>query len=356
MSRRLRITLLASGAALALLLATALMLLYVMLRPQRFTRTLKAGARQAGLELTLTAPAHPSLWPNPGVRLEGLQLYVSGQPYPLLIAESGRIVVPWRTLLGGATAITKLQLDTPRLNLDQLQRALANLPSGNGNGAPALPRIDTGITIRNGALIRNNQLLLEHIDLHTGALVPGQPFVLDAEARNDGQPTRLVKLTFTPQRAQDGAIALTKLQLDARSGQHLALRLSGAAHWRGGARLQLELSGQATTAQGDPYAISLSSEPKPDTPQVLHLKVDGKAGSADLRLSPVTLTAWWRHITGAYTPGPLPTPPLDGRVKAAELNFGSLHAKDLELTSGDALPAPAASSAAPASKPKGTGK
>jgi len=92
MNRRLRITLLASGITLVVLLATALVLVYVMLRPERFTRTLKAGARQAGLELTLTAPARPSLWPRPGVRLEGLQLFVSGQPYPLLIAERGRIV------------------------------------------------------------------------------------------------------------------------------------------------------------------------------------------------------------------------------------------------------------------------
>lgn len=352
MSRRLRITLLATGATLALLLATALVLLYVMLRPQRFTQTLKAGARQAGLTLTLTAPARPSLWPNPGVRLEGLQLYVSGQPYPLLIAESGRIVVPWRTLLGGDTAITKLQLDTPRLDLDQLQRALANLPAGNG--APDLPRIDTGITIRNGTLIRNNQLMLDHIDLHTGALVPGQPFVLDAEAGNDGKQTRLVKLSFTPQRTHDGAIALDKLRLDARSGEHVALQLSGAARWMGGARLQLGLTGQWTTAKGDPYKISLSSDPKPDTPRQFHLKVDGKAGSADLQLSPAKLTAWWRHITGAYTPGPLPAPPLDGTVKAAELNLGELHAKGLELSSGDALPAAAASSKPPASA--GTGR
>jgi len=356
MSRRLRITLLASATVLVLLLASALVLVYVMLRPERFTQTLKAGARQAGLQLTLTAPAHPSLWPRPGVRLEGLQLYVSGQPYPLLIAESGRIVVPWRTLLGGTTAITKLQLDAPRLDLDQLQRALGNLPVGNGKGPPSLPRIDTGVTIRDGALIRNGQPTLEHIDLHTGALVPGQPFILDAEARNDGQQMRLLKLSFTPRRAKDGAIALDKLVLDGRSGQHAALHLAGQARWSGGARLQLELAGQWMTRKGDPYKIALTGKPTPGTPQEFHLEVDGKAGSADLRLSPSRLTAWWQQITGAYSPGPLPTPPLDGRVKAAELNLGDLHARDLELTSGDALPAPAASVAKPAAKPKGKPK
>lgn len=354
MSRRLRITLLASGIAVAVLLATALVLVYVMLRPERFTRTLKAGARDAGLELTLTAPARPSLWPRPGVRLEGLQLYVSGQPYPLLIAESGRIVVPWHTLLGGATAITKLQLDTPRLDLDQLRIALADLPTGNGKGAPALPRIDTGITIRDGALMRDGQMMLEHIDLHTGSLVPGKPFTLDAEAGGEGREPRLAKLTFTPRRGTDGAIELDQLALDVRSGHHVALQLAGKARWMGGAQWLLDLAGQWTSSQGDPYKIALTSEPRPGAPQEFHVKVDGKAGSADVSLSPARLTAWWRHITGAYTPGPLPTPPLNGQVKAAELNLGDLHAKDLVLSSGDALPAPAASAAAKPSK--GTGK
>jgi hypothetical protein len=80
----------------------------------------------------------------------------------------------------------------------------------------------------------------------------------------------------------------------------------------------------------------------------MHLKIDGKAGSADLRLSPAKLAAWWQHLTGPYTAGPLPLPPLDGHASANTLDVGDLHVKGLKITSGDALPAKAASGAAPA--------
>lgn len=343
MSRRLRIALLGSAITLVVLLASALMLVYAMLRPERFTRTLQASARQAGLTLTLTSPARPSLWPRPGVRLDGLQLYVSGHAYPLLIAKRGRIVVPWRTLLGSGADIATLQLDTPRLDLDQLRSALAALPASSSS-APDLPHIGTGVTIIDGALIHNNRVLLDHLELHTGSLLPGHVFTLDAAARDTDKHKRLLKLQFTPQRARDGSILLNDLGLQARAGSRGALELGGTAQWMGGPRFRLDVSGRWTTQSGAPYRIAMSSEPVPGAPLTLEFKVDGKDVAADLRLSPTQLSAWWRHMAGAYVPGPLPLPPMDGSVDAKELKVGDLEVKGLKLRSGDAMPATAASS------------
>jgi hypothetical protein len=350
MSRRLRITLMTAAATVLVVLAAALVLAYVMLRPERFTRTLRASARDAGLELTLTAPAHPTLWPRPGVRLQGLQLFVQGQSNPLLVADGGRIVVPWRTVLGGAPAITTLELDAPRLDLGQLQRALANLPVASGK-PPTLPRIDTGISIRQGALVRDNELLLQDIDLHTGALTPRHPFTLDAQAKYETGRPGLLKLQFTPHTATDGGIVLDHLQLDIRSGKQAGAQLHGRATWAGGSRLQLDLAGRMQAQADSPYNVSVQSDaPGSGT---LHLKIDGTSGNADMHLSPQQLSDWWQSLVGTYRPGALTPPPVNGSIDADELDLGGIRIQGLKLRSGNAVPAGAGSAAPP---PKGAGK
>jgi uncharacterized protein involved in outer membrane biogenesis len=350
MSRRLRITLIAISATVLVVLASALVLAYVMLRPERFTRSLRASANEAGLELNLTAPAHPTLWPRPGVRLEGLQLFVQGQSNPLLVADGGRIVVPWRTVLGGDAAITTLELDAPRLDLGQLQRALANLPVASGQ-PPTLPRIDTGITIRNGALVRDNRLLLQDIDLHTGALTPRRPFTLDAQAQWDSGKQGLLKLQFTPRTAADGGIVLDELRLGIRSGKQAGAQLQGTARWSGGERLQLNLAGTMQAQAGNPYRVSLQSD-APVT-GTLHMKIDGPSGRADMHLSPQHLSNWWQSLVGTYRPGALTPPPLKGSVDADELDMGDIHIKGLKLRSDIDAPASAGTASPP---PKGAGK
>jgi uncharacterized protein involved in outer membrane biogenesis len=347
MNRRLRITLLSVAGIMLLLATAALVLAYVMLRPERFTGILRNSARNAGMELTLTAPAKPTLWPRPGVRLQGLQLYVQGQSYPVLVADSGRIVVPWRTLLDGKSAITKLELNAPRLDLGQLRRALATLPEGSGKSAK-LPRIDTGITIRNGALVHDNEQLLQDIDLHTGALVPDQAFSLVAHARNAaGQPQQL-KLQFKPRMATQHAIELSDMLVDVHAGKTDSVQLRGTARWAGNGQAQLHLSGRLHTQASGDYDIAVQTAPTPTAGDTLHLKVQGKAGKADLNLSPDQVAVWWQRIVGAYAPGALPPPPVDGSIDAQQIDLGPIQIKGLKLRSGSAIPAPAASTADPA--------
>ncbi len=347
MTRRLRITLLSLTGLLLVLAATGLILVYVMLRPERFTAMLRDSARDAGMQLTLAAPARPSLWPRPGVRLQGLQLFVQGQSYPLLVADNGRIVVPWRTLLGGSTAITTLELDAPRLDLDQLRQAVAALPASQA-AAPQLPRIDTGIRIHDGALVQGRTTLLRHVELRTGALMPDHPFGLDADAEDTSGRGQQLHLSFTPHRTPGQDIELAGLRLDVRSGKSASMQLAGRARWSGGGKGQLDLSGLAHAASSGNYALSLSMAPAPAPPGSLRLKLDGKAGKADLVVSPLQWSAWWRRIAGAYVPGALPPPPLVGTLDAERIDIGSLHISGLKLRSDGAAPASAGSTAAPA--------
>ncbi len=348
MSRRLRITLLAAAATLATLAAVALLLVYVMLRPERFTRTLQQSARQAGLELTLTAPAHPSLWPRPGVRLQGLQLFVEGQSYPLLVADGGRVVVPWHTIFTGSSDITTLQLDAPRLDLGQLRQALTAW-SGRKGSTSQLPKIGTGITLRDGALAMDNRVLLHHIQLHTGPLQPGKLFQLDAQARHRDNPPWRLKLDFTPREPQRGAVELSQIHVDARSGPS-RIELAGQAGWSRTAPMQLQLAGEITSGKKTHYQVALSIAPPPAPTGTLHLAVKGPTTQADLLLSPRQLAAWWQRMTGRFIPGPLPQLPLKGSISARSLDLGPVRIEGLQLHSDDTAPAAAGTAPTPDGK------
>ncbi len=79
MSRRLRLILLVLGGfALALVLA-AVIAVYLLLQPERFTRMLQTQARTAGLELNLASPASPTLFPRPALDLDGITLNARGR-------------------------------------------------------------------------------------------------------------------------------------------------------------------------------------------------------------------------------------------------------------------------------------
>lgn len=348
LSRRARITWLSIAGGVALLLLVAVVLAYVMLRPERFTRTLRNAARSAGLELTLTSPAHASLWPKPGVQLEGLQLFVQGHADPVLIASHGMLVVPWRTLLGGPIAITRLELDSPRLDLDQLRAALARMSSGSG-AAPRLPAIDTGASIRDGTLVSGNAVLLQNVNIQTGALKPGKVFTLDLDASRRSGRVMSVQLHFTPKHPAKSGIDLEDIALVARSGHQARLEMTGHALWQGGSALDLALAGTLYLDDQRAYRLAVDSVAGSNAPPgLLRMKLDGPASHIDMRLSPGALANWWQTVAGNQPPGPLPQPPMDGSIQARRIDLGPLKIKGLELRSGDAVPAASGSTPTPA--------
>lgn len=343
-TQRARI-LVAIGGVLGALLLALLVTAYVMLQPARMTRVLRSAAQGAGLQLSLGAPAEPTLFPRPGLELHGLQLTPYGSQTPMLIAARGRIVVPWRVLLGSTPAITRLELDAPRLDLGGLQQTLAQLHGSGGNG-PTLPRIDAGISIHNGALVSGNRLLFDGIELRTGTLAPGQPFNLHVAARTaDGTPYTF-DLAGTPTRGS-GVIRFHGLHMRAQGHKLFALTLGGQGSWRGGADVELSLTGALRNAAGRTYHVDIGLQPAGDArPLTLALKVDGAHAHADLTLPPLALTEWWRRLAGADpiagSDAPPGAPPLQGSASVQHLQAGPVSIDGLQIEAG---PAAASSSA-----------
>ena len=350
MSRRLRLILLMLGGfALAVVLA-AVIAVYLLLQPERFTRMLQTQARTAGLELNLASPASPTLFPRPALDLDGITLNAEGAGAPILLAAHGQLVLPWHTVLGGPTVISQLQIESPRVDLDALQEWLAALPAQPEDAPPNIPRIDTGVSISHGSVVRGNEVLLGNVSLEAGSLISGQPFPLALSAVTAaGMPLQL-RLSATP-RIEGNALQLNNITLHLSQGSAMTLALTGNAHWHGAADAAASLAGKLDQANAGQYDISLLLTPADqNNPLLLALKLDGPANHADLRLPPLALARWWSQLGDPQGPQ-LSVPPGSGHAEIAKLEAGSISIEGLTIRAGDDVPAPAGTAAAPAAKP-----
>jgi len=351
MSRRLRLTLLALGGfALAVVLA-AVVAVYLLLQPERFTRMLQTQARTAGLELNLASPASPTLFPRPALDLDGITLNAEGAGAPILLAAHGQLVLPWHTVLGGPTVISQLQIESPRVDLDALQEWLAALPAQPEGSPPNIPRIDTGVSISHGSVVRGNEVLLGNVSLEAGSLISGRPFPLGLSAVTAAGTPLQLRLSATP-RIEGNALQLNNITLHLSQGSAMTLALTGNAHWHGAADAAASLAGKLDQASAGQYDISLLLTPADQSnPLLLALKLDGPANHADLRLPPLALAHWWSQLGDPQGPQ-LSVPPGSGHAEIAKLEAGGISIEGLTIRAGDAVPAPAGTAAAPA-KPAG---
>lgn len=349
MSRRWRIALLSAASVIAALVLTAVIAVYWLLQPDRITETLQAQAKAVGLELNLASPASPTLFPRPALELQGITLNQTGAAMPILLAARGRIALPWRTLIGGPTIISRLEIDAPRVDLDALQTWVSSLPASQGNAPPQIPRIDTGILISRASVVRGNDILLDNLALETGQLKPGKRFSLDATAQDaSGDPVQL-RLLATP-RMSGGGMLFQNVALHLSHGARTTIDLQGHARWHGAADASADLSGQLDDANSGKYDVALTLTPADAVdPLLFRLKLDGPGNKADLRLPPLALASWWSQLGSGDAP--LTMPPGSGHVEADKLDFGSIGIEGLTLDIGNDVPAPAGSSggAAPAS-------
>lgn len=348
---RLRLLLIAcAGIVLAIMLAL-LAALYLLLQPDRFTAMLQAQAHEAGLELSVSSPASPSLFPRPALELEGLTLNARGADTPILLAVRGRLALPWRTLFGGSTVISRLQIESPRVDLDALQSWLAGLPPRPAGEPMQIPRIDAGVRISGGSVVSGDQLLLSDVALDAGILAPDRPFPLDLSAKEpDGTPLQL-HLSATPHMDAD-TLLLQSIALRLSQGSKLTLRLNGTAHWHGAANASLELSGKLEHTDAGSYDTRLTLTPATQhDPLLLALKLDGKDNHIDMRLPPLALVNWWAQLNNAQGPR-LTVPPGSGQADIARIDSGNVHIEGLRLQAGDAVPASAGSAPSPAAPAK----
>jgi len=354
MTRGLRRLLIGVGALAFAALFAVLIVVYLLLQPDRFTAMLQEQAHDAGLVLNLASPASPTLFPRPALDLRGITLNAEGADSPILLASRGRLVLPWRTLLGGPTAIAQMEVDAPRVDLDALQDWLATLPPQPANAAPTIPRIDAGISIEHGSVVRGDQLLLNNVTLSAGTLAPGQEFPLSMSATTAAGAPLQLRLTATP-RMQGNAMQLDHIQLHLSQGSGTTLALSGNARWHGAADAAAQLGGKLDQVDSGSYDIALALTPANQTdPLLLHLKLDGPDNHADLRLPPLALAHWWSTLNAPADrqAGPLPSvPPGSGTLQVAKLQVGNLAIEGLSVQAGDDAPAVAGTVAKPAAAP-----
>jgi AsmA protein len=353
MSRRLRLILLVAGALALTATLVVVVAVYLLLQPDRFTAMLQSQARDTGLELTLASPASPTLFPRPALDLHGITLNARGANAPILLAARGRLALPWRTLFGGPTVITQLQIDAPRVDLDALQAWLNGLPVVPPGTPPNIPRIKTGIRISNGSMVRGNQLLLGNVALEAGSLISGQPTFLRLSAiTSSGTPLQM-RLSATPS-LQGNTLRLDDVVLHLSQGDSAVLDLRGTARWHGEADAVATLAGTLDHAHAGRYAVSLALTPADQVnPLLLALKLDGPDNHADLRLPPLMLARWWNQLGNAQGPQ-LNMPPGSGHAEFSKIEMGSVSIEGLTLQAGDDVPA-AAGTSAPA-KPAAAGK
>ena len=347
MPRWLRLFLLIASSATLALVAVALIAVHLLLQPERITAMLQSQAQGAGLELSLASPATPALFPRPALELEGITLSAQGANMPILLAARGTLALPWRTLVHGETVISQMQIDSPRVDLDALQSWLSDLPSGPTSAPTAIPRIDAGVHITRGTLVRGNQLLLGDVELITGRLAPGHAFALTVSAKDpQGTPTQL-RLSLTPS-IKGGALQLDNIALHLAHSTTLTLQLTGDARWRGAADASAHLAGKLDHADTSEYQTAIELTPADESnPLMLALKLDGPDNHADLHLPPLALASWWSQLD--HDEGPrLAVPPGNGHAEIAKIDTGNVSIEGLTIQAGSDVPAPATTAATPA--------
>jgi AsmA protein len=342
MNRRLRIGLYAAGGTIVVLVLAAFIATYVVLQPERFTALLQSRARAAGLDLTLSSPASPTLWPKPALELEGLTLRAHGAGTPMIVASRGKLVLPWRTLTGGGTRISRLEVEGARIDLDAVSAYLDTLPSRPSTAGAILPTIDAGFRVTRGTLTRGNELFLSNVDIDAGRLANGRPFHLSLAASTAGDSAYTLDLETTPTLAH-GVLTLGDLALEVSGKPAFSTTLRGDATWRGGADVGASLTGRMTRASGPPYEVVLNVTPANQRdPLYIALKLDGDNDHTDLRIPPIAFAEWWGGISAGGSPA---LPPLLGTVEAKAVDAGPVHVKGLRIRATPGVPAAASSSA-----------
>lgn len=339
-------TLLIASSATLLLVVVALIAVHFLLQPERITAMLQAQAHGAGLELNLASPATPALFPRPALELEGITLNAEGASMPILLAARGRLALPWRTLFKGETVISQMQIDSPRVDLDALQSWLADLPSGPATPPAEIPRIDAGVHIVRGSVVRGNELLLGDVTMDAGRLAPGHPFTITISGKDAQDTPMQLRLSLTPH-IKSGALMLDNIALRLTHSTTLTLQLAGDARWHGAADASASLTGKLDHADAGTYTTAIDLVPADESnPLMLALKLDGPDNHADLRLPPLALANWWAQLD--HDDGPkLAVPPGNGHAEIANVDTGDISIQDLTIQAGTDVPA-ASSSALPA--------
>ena len=209
-----------------------------------------------------------------------------------------------------------------------------------------IPRIATGVRIRNGSVVENNSEWLSNVSLDTGRLAPSQLFWINLSAKEtDGTPLQLQASTVPS--ITDGALMLDNISLHASDSSAATLQLTGRARWQGAANATVQLQGKVYETSEGNYDAAISLVPAAqDTPLLLRVKLLGKNNHVDLELPPLALAQWWNQMANSQGPK-VSAPPGNGVIDMATVDVGKVHIEGLRIQTGNAVPASAQSVAAP---------
>ena len=126
-----------------------------------------------------------ALRPEPRLILPGLT--VAGlQGAPFLTAKRAEISLPWNTITGGEAVITRLQLDSPMLRIDGLQRWIASRPEQPFK----LPTLTNGAAVRGGTILGNG-FAVRALTLDLPRLKQGEAADISGSGRYEQGTTQL---------------------------------------------------------------------------------------------------------------------------------------------------------------------
>jgi len=146
------------------------------LEPKRLTALVldKAGA-SLGLTLSFKGEPDYAFNPEPRLLIPDLEVRNPADGKLFLSAQRAEISLPWDTITGGEPVITRLELDTPVLDLPGLRRWQATRPPTPFK----LPTLTRGLRITHG-LVRDDGYRISALSLDLPRLRTGETAAVDA--------------------------------------------------------------------------------------------------------------------------------------------------------------------------------
>lgn len=273
--RRWRRRLAIAGTVIAAVLAIAMAVLAYFLQPARLTALLLDSAGKGmKLDLRTTGPGRFTLRPGLRLVLPGLSATTPGGKTPLFRAGEVELAVPWDTLRGKSTAINRIALIAPDIDLPALNQWAATQPPSTQ--PVKLPTLTHGLAITNGSL-RGDGWSLRHFNLSIPTLADGRPATLTSSGDlvRSGTTSKFVVNASGAAAGVGQGVRVDDLKLAMQaSGDIPSLQVSG--HLRNANAIDIDLRGalQRMPAQwvaaldssfgkpGDaPFAITLRHQP-----------------------------------------------------------------------------------------------
>ena len=237
-----------------LLLALLWLVVWIVLPPERMVPMVLAHLG-AALNLEISAEGDPAsrLGERPTFVVRNVVAREPGADTPLLRVDRVLVALPWSTLrsLGDPLDLTRIELETPTLDLPALRHWLATRPPGDTR----LPTLAEGVHVRDGR-VDGDGWRIESLDLSIPRLQPAQPLRTTLRGRYADDATRVpFNLAATLMRQASGSgVGVAGHVAMQRDGWLLPawITLSGALHWNDGVQLlPLHLGASARYVSGD---------------------------------------------------------------------------------------------------------